>query len=33
MKAADLDQDGRPDLVVAGRATKNLRILWNETPR
>ena len=33
MKAADLDRDGRPDLVVAGRATKNLRILWNETPR
>lgn len=30
MKAADLDGDGRPDLVLAGRATKNLRILWNE---
>jgi hypothetical protein len=33
MKGADLDGDGRIDLILAGRATKNLRILWNETPR
>jgi hypothetical protein len=32
IKAADLDGDGRPDLVLAGRQTKNLRILWNRTP-
>jgi FG-GAP-like repeat len=31
MKSADLDQDGRPDLIAAGRATKNLVIYWNET--
>jgi hypothetical protein len=28
-KAADLDGDGKPDLVVAGRQTKNLMIFWN----
>lgn len=32
MKGADLDGDGRIDLILAGRATGNLRILWNETP-
>jgi hypothetical protein len=31
MKSADLNGDGKPDLVLAGRQTKNLRILWNET--
>ena len=31
MKGADLNGDGRIDLILAGRATKNLRILWNET--
>jgi hypothetical protein len=31
LKAGDLNGDGKPDLVLAGRATKNLRILWNET--
>ena len=31
LKAADLDGDGRPDLILAGRQTKNLRILWNKT--
>ncbi len=31
MKAADLNGDGKPDLILAGRQTKNLRILWNET--
>ena len=31
LKAADLNGDGKPDLILAGRQTKNLRILWNET--
>jgi hypothetical protein len=31
IKCADLDGDGRPDLILAGRQTKNLRILWNRT--
>lgn len=31
LKAADLDNDGKPDLIAAGRATKNLVIYWNET--
>lgn len=30
IKSADLNGDGKPDLVLAGRQTKNLRILWNE---
>jgi hypothetical protein len=25
----DFDQDGRPDIVAAGRATRNIRIYWN----
>jgi hypothetical protein len=29
LKAADLDGDGKPDLVAAGRQTKNLRIFFN----
>ena len=29
LKIADLDQDGRPDLVVSGRNSKNLMIFWN----
>lgn len=29
LKVADLDRDGRPDLVVSGRSTKNLVIFWN----
>ena len=28
--AADLNGDGRPDIVAAGRATHNLKIYWNE---
>jgi hypothetical protein len=27
---ADLDQDGRPDVVAAGRDTHNLKVYWNE---
>jgi hypothetical protein len=30
--AADLDGDKRPDLVAAGRATRNVVIYWNRTP-
>lgn len=33
MKAADLDGDGKPELIASGRATKNLVIYWNETER
>jgi len=27
----DFDGDGRPDIVASGRATRNVRIYWNET--
>jgi len=30
--AADLDGDGRPDIVAGGRATHNVRIYWNREP-
>lgn len=30
LAAADLDGDGDVDIVAAGRATKNVRIYWNE---
>ena len=30
LTVADLDGDGRPDLVASGRATHNLKIYWNE---
>lgn len=33
LAAADLDGDGRTDIVAAGRATRNVRIYWNRTPR
>lgn len=33
LQAADLDADGDLDLVAAGRATKNVKIYWNERPR
>jgi hypothetical protein len=31
LRVADLDGDGKPDIVAAGRATKNLKIYWNKT--
>ncbi len=31
LKVADLDQDGDLDIIAAGRATKNLKVYWNET--
>ncbi len=31
LKIADLNGDGKPDVVAAGRATKNVIIYWNET--
>lgn len=33
LTVADLDADGRPEIVAAGRSTHNLRIYWNEGPR
>ena len=30
LTAADLNGDGRPEIVAAGRATHNLKIYWNE---
>jgi hypothetical protein len=32
LAAADLNADGKPDIVAVGRATKNVRIYWNESP-
>ena len=29
LKVADLDGDGKPDIVAAGRSTHNLKIYWN----
>jgi hypothetical protein len=29
LQVADLDGDGKPDIIAAGRATKNLKIYWN----
>lgn len=31
LKVADLDGDGRPEVIASGRATKNLIIYWNKT--
>jgi hypothetical protein len=29
LKTGDLDGDGRPEIIAAGRSTKNLKIYWN----
>ena len=31
LKLADLDGDGRPEIIASGRGTKNVMIYWNET--
>lgn len=31
LQVADLNGDGKPDIVASGRATKNLKIYWNKT--
>ena len=33
LKVADLDGDGRPEVIAAGRASRNVVIYWNETPK
>jgi hypothetical protein len=33
LAAADLNADGRPDIVAVGRQTHNIRIYWNEPAR
>ncbi|MNC99090.1 hypothetical protein D3C83_172550 [compost metagenome] len=29
----DFNGDSLPDIVASGRATRNIKIYWNETPR
>lgn len=31
LQIADMDGDGKPDIIAAGRATKNLKIYWNKS--
>lgn len=31
LQAADLDEDGKLDLIASGRSTKNLKIYWNKS--
>ena len=33
LTVADLDADGRPDIIASGRRTANVRIYWNRTTR
>jgi len=33
LRIADLNGDGKPDLIASGRSTKNLVIYWNETEK
>ncbi|MBN7813463.1 FG-GAP repeat protein [Algoriphagus sp. H41] len=30
LQAADLDDDGKPELIASGRASKNVKIYWNK---
>src|SRR5262249_37570811 len=30
LTVADLNGDGKPDIIAVGRATKNVRIYWNQ---
>jgi hypothetical protein len=31
LQVMDMNGDGKPDIVAAGRATKNLKIYWNSS--
>ena len=31
--AVDLDGDGKPEIIAAGRATKNVVIYWNRNKK
>lgn len=31
LQVLDMNGDGKPDIVAAGRATKNLKIYWNQS--
>lgn len=33
LMVGDFNGDGRPDIVASGRATRNIKIYWNETPQ
>jgi hypothetical protein len=33
LKVADLDGDGKPEIIACGRSSKNLKIYWNQTPK
>jgi hypothetical protein len=33
LRIGDLNGDGRPDIVAAGRSTNNLKIYWNRAPK
>lgn len=33
LQVTDLNGDGRPDIVAAGRATRNVKVYFNESPR
>jgi FG-GAP-like repeat len=33
LQLGDLDGDGRPDIAASGRATKNVKLYFNDTPR
>ncbi|MBX3253102.1 MAG: VCBS repeat-containing protein [Chitinophagaceae bacterium] len=33
LQVMDMNGDGKPDIIAAGRATKNVKIYWNRSPR